>query len=176
MWDDTNIEPMAASIVLLPKQLSVKHFVSGQHPLFKAMAAKHSVPMVPMTTLPLEGAGMEALCDALLRRLLPALEPLVEEAANRAAMLAVRMIWGVFLSKHVVGWLGKYNLLGLDLLMKERTYYFFFRCHDVQVLYICIEWKSFFSPCCLISAVLGWRVPMQRYPTYNSLQMRIEWL
>ena len=35
MWDDTNIEPMAASIVLLPKQLSVKHFVSGQHPLFK---------------------------------------------------------------------------------------------------------------------------------------------
>lgn len=104
MWDDTNIEPMAASIVLLPKQLSVKHFVSGQHPLFKAMAAKHSVPMVPMTTLPLEGAGMEALCDALLRRLLPALEPLVEEAANRAAMLAVRMIWGGFFCQHM--WLG----------------------------------------------------------------------
>lgn len=94
---------MAASIVLLPKQLSVKHFVSGQQSLFKAMAAKHSVPMVPMTTLPLEGAGMEALCDALLRRLLPALEPLVEEAANRAAMLAVRMIWGVFFVK-TCGW------------------------------------------------------------------------
>jgi len=68
-----------------------------------AMAAKHSVPMVPMTTLPLEGAGMEALCDALLRRLLPALEPLVEEAANRAAMLAVRMIWDVFFVK-TCGW------------------------------------------------------------------------
>lgn len=35
MWDDMNIEPMAANIFLLPKQLSVKHFVSGQHPLFK---------------------------------------------------------------------------------------------------------------------------------------------
>lgn len=103
MRDDTNIEPMGVGIFLLPKQLSVKHFVSGQHPLFKAMAAKHSVPMVPMTTLPLEGAGMEALCDALLRRLLPALEPLVEEAANRAAMLAVRMIWGVFFVK-TCGW------------------------------------------------------------------------
>ena len=59
------------------------------------MAAK-TVPMVPMTTLPLEGNAVEALCDALLRRLLPALEPLVEEAANRAAMLAIRMMWGVF--------------------------------------------------------------------------------
>lgn len=130
---------LLVSFDLLPKQLSVKHFVSGQHPLFKAMAAKHSVPMVPMTTLPLEGAGMEALCDALLRRLLPALEPLVEEAANRAAMLAVRMIWGVFFVKTCGCVVGKDNLLGLDLLMKERTYYFFFRCQEVQVLYTSID-------------------------------------
>lgn len=134
------------------------------------MAAKHSMPMVPMTTLPLEGAGMEALCDALLRRLLPALEPLVEEAANRAAMLAIRMIWGVFFVEKS-GWVVGVNriFLGLDLLMKERTYYVFFRCQEVQVFIIFLyRFNMFFSTCCLISAFLGRRVPMQRYPTYQA--------
>eukprot|EP00435_Cladocopium_sp_Y103_P060792 s281_g22.t1 len=37
---------------------------------------------------------IEALCDALLRRLLPVLQPLVEEAAQKAAALAVRGVQG----------------------------------------------------------------------------------
>ena len=52
---------------------------------------------------------------------------------------------GRFFLKNVVGWLGKWNLLGLDLLMKERMYYFLFRCEEAQVCNTSIDSTCFFS-------------------------------